>query len=131
MTRLTNRRPLGVPLPARAWPAQSDAWGEGLGGDHLRPRLEDHPFTTTPRRRRIPAGGGRSRCRPSPSPPRNDPFGFAAGFTGEPGPGRTPAPQGEVALVVPTAAWRPQPSRGSPASSLRLGLKKVCQLVDG
>src|SRR6266542_2793130 len=41
MTRLTNRRPLRVPLPARAWPAQSDAWGEGLGGDHLRPRLED------------------------------------------------------------------------------------------
>jgi hypothetical protein len=59
------------------------------------------PLTTTPPRRRIPGGNGRSRCRPSPSPPRSAPCGSAAGFTGEPRPGRTPAAPAEAVLVVP------------------------------
>jgi hypothetical protein len=43
------------------------------------PHPAARPLTTTPRRRRIPGGSGRSRCRPSPSPPRNGRCESAAG----------------------------------------------------
>ncbi len=45
------------------------------------------------RRRRIAGGSRRSRCRPSPLPPRSGRCGSAAGFTREPEPSRRPPPQ--------------------------------------